>query len=556
MTDPADDATHDAAIALRRAALQTSASILALQGRAQQEQRRLQAALEARASEQAQTVALLGAVLGAMTDGIVAVDNAGVVTAINPRAAQMLGLPAPMLARTSWAELAAHVEQQRPGRPAAATGLTAGSAPPQEPGATEEIAFADGRVIERRVQLQQIDGVPAGTVVVYQDITARKAAESAMRQAQADTERQLHRTELSRQVLLSALEDQQLAEVALRASQSRLQATLDALPDLMFEIGLDGRYHDYRAARADLLAAPPETFLGRPVTELLSAQAAVQVMAAVQQADATGYASGQRYALELPQGQRWYELSVARKQVVASEGPRFIVLARDITERRQSEAALRQLLADREVLLKEVHHRVKNNLQVIHSLLRLEGARSGLAETRTVLQDMCGRIQSMALLHESIYRTEDFTGVDLASYLRQVATQAFRSQQGRHDAVRLQLALADARLGLDQALPCGLLVSELVTNSLKHAFPDGRGGELQVRLQVLDGGAALQLQVGDDGVGLPADFAARSEDSLGMQLVADLAEQLEGRLEVGPAPAAVFTLTFRPAAADPPGGPP
>lgn len=117
---------------------------------------------------------------------------------------------------------------------------------------------------------------------------------------------------------------------------------------------------------------------------------------------------------------------------------------------------------------------------------------------------------------------------------------------GQTGAVRLRLDLASIRLPLDQALPCGLLVNELISNSLKHGFPDGRGGELRVTLQTLDGGATLLLQVSDDGVGLPTDFAARQGQSLGLQLVADLTEQLEGRLAIGPAPAARFSLTFRP----------
>ena len=404
-TDPSEDPSGGTD-SLREAALQTAASILALQRRAQQ--------------EQAQSVALLTAVLGSMSDGLVAVDNSGAITAINPQAVAMLALPPDMVARARWAEVQAHVQRQV--RPAPAQEPPPALARHAGPGSPHEIEMLDGRAFEREQRVQQIDGTQIGTVVIYRDVTARKAAERALQQAQADTARRLHDTEQSRQVLLSALEDQQLAE-----------------------------------------------------------------------------------------------------------------------------AALRRALAEQAALLKEVHHRVKNNLQIVHSLLRLEAGRSVQPDTTRVLRDMRARIQAMALLHESIYRSGRFAGVELGDYLRQVAMQALRAQQTQGGAVRLQLDLASIRLDLDQALPCGLLVNELISNSLKHGFADGRGGQIEVALQVLGGGAALQLCVSDDGAGLPADFEARRGQSLGLQLVADLAQQLGGRLDIGPVPAAVFSVTFEPA---------
>ena len=527
--DP-DHASDDGASPLHAAALQTSASILALQRRAQQ--------------QQAQAVALLTAVLGAVSDGLIAVDNAGRITTLNAQAVALLALPAALQVGARWADVAAHVHglvQCAEGTPPAPDALLSGDAT-----ALDEIELSDGRVLERQVRVQHGDGTAVGRLVIYRDATARKAADRALRQAQVDTVQRLRESEQSRLVLLSALEDRQHAEAAQRAVQARLQATLDVLPDLMFEMGLDGRYHDYHALRSELLVAPPEVLLGRRVDEVLPADAAAAVMAALQQANASGHAAGHQLALDLPQGQRWFELSVARKQDVAGEATRFVVLSRDITERRQTEAALRQALAEQSALLKEVHHRVKNNLQIMHSLLRLEAGRSDSAATQTVLRDMRGRIQSMALLHESLYRSGSFSGVDLGDYLRQVATQAFRALQAQAGAVRLRLDLGSVRLALDQALPCGLLVNELIGNSLKHGFPDGLSGELRVSLQALDDGTTLLLQVSDDGVGLPPDFAARQGQSLGLQLVADLAQQLDGRLDIGPVPAAHFSLCFRP----------
>lgn len=227
----------------------------------------------------------------------------------------------------------------------------------------------------------------------------------------------------------------------------------------------------------------------------------------------------------------------------------FVSTAKDVTERRKAEEALRLSLQEKEALLKEVHHRVKNNLQVITSLLRLETNRSGEPAARAVLKDMQGRIQAMALLHETLYRSGIFAWVDLGAYLKQLATRAFRAVAGQPGSTQLDLDLAPVRVDMDRAVSCGLLVNELISNCMKHAFPDGRPGRIRVELKPIAGGPQVRLSVSDTGVGLPADLEAKSGHSLGLQLASDLARQIGGRLEIEPGPGAVFAVTF--AAADP-----
>jgi two-component sensor histidine kinase len=217
--------------------------------------------------------------------------------------------------------------------------------------------------------------------------------------------------------------------------------------------------------------------------------------------------------------------------------------------RDRSEAALQSSLHEKEALLNEVHHRVKNNLQVIISLLRLEVGRSVQPEVKTVLGEMQGRIRSMALLHELLYRSGLFAALDLGGYLKQVATQALRMQAIHTGAVQLQLDLAPVKAGVDQATPCGLLVNELISNCVKHGFPQGRNGVVLVQLQAVEGAGVaglLRLCVTDTGIGLPLDFEARRNHSLGLQLVSDLIGQLGGTLMIGPVggPGAVFAVTF------------
>ena len=240
----------------------------------------------------------------------------------------------------------------------------------------------------------------------------------------------------------------------------------------------------------------------------------------------------------------WLDVTIAPLTAEDTQRPRHLAMIEDITERQHAEDAVQASLLEKEALLKEIHHRVKNNLQVVTSLLRLEAGRSAHPETRSVLEDMQGRIRSMALLHEALYRSGTFAAVDLGAYLEQLATQAFRALDTRPGLVQLHLDLASIHVEIDQAVPCGLLINELISNSLKHGFPGGGTGEVRVALGTADGGPLVRLRVSDTGVGLPHDFESKRRESLGLQLVSDLTRQLRGKLEIGPEPAAVFTVTF------------
>jgi len=210
-----------------------------------------------------------------------------------------------------------------------------------------------------------------------------------------------------------------------------------------------------------------------------------------------------------------------------------------------AEAAVRASLHEKEALLKEVHHRVKNNLQVITSLLRLEAGRSSQPGVVAVLAEMQSRVLSMALLHETLYRSDNLALVDLAAYLTQLGHQIVRSLAPAA-GVTLRLDVEPIRLELDQAVPCGLIVNELMSNALKHAFPDGRHGDIHIAARLVDGGPAVRLSVADSGAGLPADFGEARTRSLGLQLVTDLVRQLHGTLDISSGNGTTFNLTFTP----------
>ena len=187
-------------------------------------------------------------------------------------------------------------------------------------------------------------------------------------------------------------------------------------------------------------------------------------------------------------------------------------------------------LTEKEVLLKEIHHRVRNNLQIVSSLLNLQSEHVRDVSTLAALRESQDRVRAMAQIHEKLYQSEGLSQIDVADYVRSMGASLFASYGVRGDVLALHLEVDEVKLGLDTAIPCGLIINELISNALKHAFPDGRRGEVRVELRAAGEGDLL-LRVSDDGVGFPDGFEPRRSKSLGLQLVQALAEQLDGTVE-------------------------
>ncbi|HEY2713436.1 MAG TPA: PAS domain S-box protein [Chthoniobacterales bacterium] len=216
----------------------------------------------------------------------------------------------------------------------------------------------------------------------------------------------------------------------------------------------------------------------------------------------------------------------------------------DITERTQAQKRIIDSLREKEVLLKEIHHRVKNNLAVITSLFYLQSTYTQDEQTLRILQECQDRVRSMALVHETLYRSENFAGLDFAEYARALSHQLFRTYGAEAGDIHLRLNLQEVSMSIDTAVPCGLILSELVSNALKHAFPDGEGGEVTIGLCKLASGLCL-LQVADDGAGFDADVETLSAGSLGLRLIQALTRQLDGEFElVNKSPGTEARLVF------------
>jgi two-component sensor histidine kinase len=217
--------------------------------------------------------------------------------------------------------------------------------------------------------------------------------------------------------------------------------------------------------------------------------------------------------------------------------------ARDVTERKRAEEKIRASLREKEVLLKEVHHRVKNNLQIISSLLYLQAKRTEHPGAVSALRESRARIKSMALIHERLYASPDLASVDMGNYTRSLVSDLRHSHMAEDGLVRLTLNIDDIPLGITEAIPCGLIINELVSNALKHAFPKGRQGEILIQLFRTDANQ-VTLTVSDNGIGFPEQMDFRKSPSLGLTLINSLVEQLGGTIELDRRGGTTFTITF------------
>jgi two-component sensor histidine kinase len=211
---------------------------------------------------------------------------------------------------------------------------------------------------------------------------------------------------------------------------------------------------------------------------------------------------------------------------------------------RETESGLAASLREKETLLKEIHHRVKNNLQVVSGLLQLQSSSVADPATRTLLRESQDRVRSMALIHEQLYQIEDLARVHFISYLKGLATSLARSHATGAADIDIKVEGDELHLTLEEGVPCGLLVNELVTNALKYAFPGGRSGSITIRLKQLPESRIL-LEVSDDGIGLPEGYDPAAATTLGLRLVHNLVQQLDGEMGVCKSPGACFTITFQ-----------
>jgi two-component sensor histidine kinase len=325
----------------------------------------------------------------------------------------------------------------------------------------------------------------------------------------------------------------------LRTSERRAAAFLDAIPDVIFRVTRDGSILDARSPGQLPLLETANDLVGRdsehilPLYSFISPELFDTAFAAVGAALDSGEPQSLAFSVDTESGRRYYE-----ERFVASGENEVIVLVREVTDLKKAEEARRK-----EVLLKEIHHRVKNNLQVISSLLALQAGATKDPTTRALLGESRDRVRSMALIHEKLYLSDDERGMSFAAYVTDLVAHLRHSYTGNSESIATRIDVEDVSLDMDVSVPCGLLINELLSNALKYAFPAGRSGTVAVGLHRSDAGV-LVLTVSDDGVGFPPGVDIRSPATLGLRIVERLVAQIHGTMEMKSGPGTTFTITF------------
>lgn len=343
--------------------------------------------------------------------------------------------------------------------------------------------------------------------------------------------RTIRRREQAQQALVDARQQAEHSEAFLRT-------ITDNLPLRVAYLDTSLRYRFANLAQCQHFGLPREGILGRTSEELTGQPAPAALTQAIDRA-----LQGQAQDLEIEEitadGRRALATLLVPERDDSGRVAGLYVASLDVTERFEQRHRLDAAVKERETLLREVYHRVKNNLQVIQSLLRLQRRNLSDAAAQEALDESASRVRAMALVHERLYQSASLEAVSLQDYTQELLQYLGETTGAAARGVRLQAEVVAFEARIEAAIPYGLLVNELVSNSLKHGFAVGTGGT--VRLTVERAGKGLRLTIRDDGAGLPEGFTLSAVASMGLQLASSLAAQLGGHLTARNADGAIFT---------------
>jgi len=375
-----------------------------------------------------------------------------------------------------------------------------------------QFVHKDGRLIWGEItasMLRDEDGMAIGILGVTRDITARRAA-----------------------------------EITLRESEELFRTTFRTSPDSININRLsDGLYIDINEGFTSMSGYTREDVIGRSSIDL-----DIWVDPQDREKLVEGLTKDGQY-LNLEARFRMKNDTIvtglmSAKVIMLNDEPHILSITRDISELKKAEAEVKASLDEKEILLKEVHHRVKNNLQVISGLLNLQAHHISDHDAREIYKESQNRVITMGLIHEELYQAKDLAHVDFAAYIQNLATNLFVSYGVRPEKVDLVLDTEHIEMVVDTAIPCGLIVNELITNSLKHGFPGDLTGEIRVGFHSVSEGKFL-MSVSDNGVGFPADQDFRMTKSLGLQLVTVMTDLLNGTIEMDREGGTTFRILFK-----------
>ena len=340
--------------------------------------------------------------------------------------------------------------------------------------------------------------------------------------------------------------EEKLTQEKLKAQHEFLQNVLDTNPNAIFVKDTEGKFVLCNQTWFNVFGRNLENITGLTDAELHPNQEDVKRFIAQDQEVFTTLQ--EKLIAEEPyhtqSGEvQWFQ--TLKKPIFSSDGQvcQLLGVATNITQRKMAEIQIRESLREKEVLLQEIHHRVKNNLQVISSLLDLQSQRIDEQATLEIFRQSCNRIRAMTLVHETLYKFRDFAKINFAEYIEELSSYLFSSYGVKVENINLELDVDKVALNVDTAIPCGLIINELVSNALKYAFPHKDKGTIYIGLH-FDEDNYYTLTIRDNGIGLPPDWELKAVNSLGLKLVEILAQQLEGTLQVNSHLGTEFSLRF------------
>ncbi|MDR3510934.1 MAG: histidine kinase dimerization/phosphoacceptor domain -containing protein [Caulobacteraceae bacterium] len=333
---------------------------------------------------------------------------------------------------------------------------------------------------------------------------------------------------------------------ALENSEARFQRVVEAAPNAMVMIAESGLIEMVNTQAERLFGYPRSELLGQPV-EILVPERFRGHHPGLREAffgEPRSRAMGAgRDLFGLRKDGSEFPVEIGLNPIEMEEGAMVLSAIVDISDRKHKEQRIEAALKEKELLLGEVHHRVKNNLQIIQSLLYLQASKINDETVTAILMESQNRIKSMALIHQTLYQSKDFERVDFGLFLDTLAPNLVSSYSVDPGRIGLSIDAADVQLPIHVAIPCGLVVNELISNALKHGFPDGQRGHIEVAL-AREPNDDVVLSVSDDGIGIPDALEIPNADTLGLQMVYLLSEQLRAAMEVRRSAPTRFRLQF------------
>jgi len=449
-----------------------------------------------------ESVSMLRAILEATADGILVLDSEGKIVDCNRKCLLMLSLYKYDI--TDWEENRfMRVLGQKLKDPQAEIYSFQKSYSILNRPLYDIIELKNGKILDTYSLPYKIGEKNFGRVLTFRDITERQQAE--------------------------ALQQQTLEQ---------LQAVIDAVPGFVSWIGANRRYLGVNKHLAECFELSPADFVGEELGFLRSSPQFVDFMG---QFMATDRLADTQVVEATIENSRRYYLIAAQKY---KQGNAAVSIGIDITDRQHAQDRLEASLREKEILLKEIHHRVKNNLQVVSSLLDLQAQQISEPDIQEVFRESQNRVKSIALIHEKLYSSINLDKVNFSEYIDNLTHHIFRTYAVNPNKITFQLDIEQVSLNINTAIPCGLIINELVTNALKYAFPDGRQGRVTIALtSVLD---EFHLQISNDGVKSPEPIDLGRPPNLGLQLVKALVRQLKGKIEIDRSQGTAFKIIFSP----------